>query len=52
MLSTVVIGYFCHTANDVCSNDADCPTGEFCVYSPAGATGAGAWFCDGPICSG
>jgi hypothetical protein len=55
-----LVGYYCHTAKDLCINDADCPvlrnpsdpndvTSQTCSYSAP----AGRWQCQpAPICGG
>ncbi len=42
-----VAGFYCHTANDQCSNDSDCATGT-CRFSPE----AGFWVCAAGRCAG
>ena len=42
-----VVGYECHTPQDVCVDDADCP-GGYCMYEPA----AGHWVCGSGSCVG
>jgi hypothetical protein len=34
-------GYYCHTANDQCVNDNDCPSANVCTYSASAAV----WQC-------
>lgn len=50
-----VVGYYCHTPNDLCVNDSDCPSGNgpnfpsdgFCEYS----TTSSRWECEiAPVC--
>jgi hypothetical protein len=45
-------GYYCHTANDDCTNDSQCSpggVGSYCYYSPQ----AGKWTCSsGGVCAG
>ncbi len=38
---STTVAYYCHTPNDDCGNDADCRTGDFCLYAP----GAAKWTC-------
>lgn len=40
-------GYYCHTANDQCTNDSDCTQGD-CRYSPQ----IGYWLCGTGFCAG
>jgi hypothetical protein len=40
-------GYYCHTANDQCTNDSDCTQGD-CRYSPQ----TGYWVCATGACAG
>jgi len=42
-----VTGYYCHTANDQCTNDTDCAQGT-CRYSPQ----VGYWVCATGACAG
>jgi hypothetical protein len=45
-----VVGYYCHTAGDLCTNDEQC-TGEgagYCAYQPT----TGHWACDYGFCAG
>jgi len=42
------VGYYCHTPEDECVDDADCPGGGYCWYQPA----AGHWMCGATSCVG
>jgi hypothetical protein len=44
-----VIGYYCHTKNDLCTNDSDCASNKVCTW----VGDAGAWECRsfGPLCT-
>jgi hypothetical protein len=35
------VQYYCHTANDSCLDDSDCPTGKYCQFDTVGAR----WMC-------
>jgi hypothetical protein len=39
--ASCAIAYFCHTANDTCTDDGDCPDGLLCNYDPD----TSAWAC-------
>jgi len=39
--SCTTISYFCHTANDTCVDDGDCPLNQSCIYQPQ----VQAWAC-------
>jgi hypothetical protein len=41
-------GYYCHTPNDQCRDNADCSPDEACAYSPE----AGIWICSNGHCAG
>jgi hypothetical protein len=45
-----VVGYYCHTGEDTCTNDADCTNsgGGDCRYNPA----VGNWSCVKSVCAG
>jgi hypothetical protein len=43
-----VVGYYCHTAKDTCTDDADCVAGD-CRYD---ATTTKAWACASTQCAG
>jgi hypothetical protein len=45
-----VVGYFCHTPNDACTNDSDCTAqpGGYCAFEPA----ASHWSCGYSHCAG
>lgn len=47
-----VVGWFCHTADDECVDDADCGDGEswgdYCAFMP----GTGRWQCSNSHCAG
>jgi hypothetical protein len=43
-----VVAYYCHTCQDACTDDSDCPNGGYCAYEPA----AGHWLCSTAQCVG
>jgi hypothetical protein len=43
-----VQGYYCHTCDDACTNDADCPPNGYCAYQPS----VGHWACGYARCAG
>ena len=42
------VGYFCHTPQDECTDDADCEAPSYCAYN----TIAGKWMCSSDQCVG
>jgi hypothetical protein len=51
--SKTIVGYFCHTAHDECTNDSDCPAspasnvlGAYCRFDSS----VGHWVCDANTC--
>jgi hypothetical protein len=45
MTCGLLAGYYCHTAQDTCVDDSDCPSNQGCLYIAS----TGHWSCTGPL---